>query len=78
MYHAHSVNFNCTHRKNRIDYSVLEAAGPIRPDLDDWIGKFALFILGPIHLVLSLWMLVEYFAVNWPNFVLPRYIYRIP
>lgn len=60
------------------NYSFSEAAGAIRPDVDDWFGNVLLYILGTFHLVLSLWMLVEYFVVNWSNFVLPHYIYWIP
>ncbi len=60
------------------EFSFREAAGGIRPDVDDWFEKYLLYILGAFHLVLTLWMLVEYFVINLPNFVLPRYFYWIP
>ncbi len=69
--------FICARSENKTDYSVRGAAGAIRPDTDNWFDDVVVYLLGTIHLVLSLWMLVEYFVVNWPNFVLPRYVYWI-
>jgi hypothetical protein len=40
-----------------------------------WFGDYLLYILGGIHLLFSLWMLLEYFVINWPNFSLPRIVY---
>ena len=70
-----------THRKNNAKndvYSFSNAAGAIKPDADDWFEDNVLYIFGTFHLIFSLWMLVEYFVVNKPNFVLPRLFYLIP
>ena len=39
--------------------------------MDLYFRSFLLFILGAIHLLFSLWMVIEYFVVNYPNFILP-------
>ncbi len=39
----------------------------IQPDRPDWLADF-LYAFGAIHLILSLWMVIEYYAVNWPHF----------
>ena len=46
------------------------------------IGKtaipiYVLYAYGIVHLILSLWMVLEYFVVNWPNFRLPKFYYRL-
>ena len=48
-----------------------QVAGPIKPEVDVFFRQYLLFILGAIHLIFSLWMVVEYFLVNYPNFILP-------
>ncbi len=55
-------------------YSFWSASGAIRPDVDAWFFM-ALNVFGSLHLLLSLWMLVEYFVDNYRNFVLPRLVY---
>ena len=70
-----------THREDNAEndmYSFSNASGAIKPDADDWFEDNVLYIFGTFHLILSLWMLVEYFVVNKPNFVLPRLFYWIP
>ena len=51
--------------------SWLDVAGPIKPEVYLFFRQYLLFILGPVHLIFSLWMVVEYFVVNYPNFILP-------
>jgi len=29
-------------------------------------------------MALALWMVLEYFVVNWPHFVLPKFLCKIP
>ena len=41
-----------------------------------WFGGILLYILGTFHLIFSLWMAVEYFVGNLPNFVLPSWLTR--
>jgi hypothetical protein len=48
-----------------------QVAGPIKPEVDVFFRQYLLFILGAVHLIFSLWMVVEYFVVNYPNFILP-------
>ena len=33
------------------------------------------FVLGSLYLLLAIWMILEYFIVTWPHFVLPRFLY---
>ena len=56
---------------------VSKSVSPVRPEVDDWYGVWALCVFGSIHLLLSLWMVVEHFVDNWPNFVIPRVYYWI-
>ena len=37
----------------------------------------AIYVLGGLHLLLAIWMVMEYFIVTWPHFVLPEFLYRI-
>ena len=37
----------------------------------------ALYVLGSVHLLVSTWMVTEYFMLNWNNFVLPSFISKI-
>lgn len=49
---------------------------PFRPVLKYvWFSEYLLYIFGSLHLFFSLWMLLEYFIINWPNFSLPRILY---
>lgn len=50
-------------------------AGPVTPNhIHDWYS-IALYVLGSLHLLFSIWMVTEYFLLNWRNFVLPSFIY---
>lgn len=33
------------------------------------------FVLGSLYLLLAIWMVVEYFVLMWPHFVLPKFLY---
>ena len=35
----------------------------------------ATFFLGSLYAFLSIWMLLEYFIVTWPHFILPELLY---
>lgn len=49
---------------------------PVHPALRyAWFAKYLLYGFGGLHLFFSLWMLLEYFTVNWFNFGLPRIVY---
>lgn len=41
------------------------------------VFKILLYVGGGIHLVMTLWFVLEYFVTNWPNFKLPKLYYRI-
>lgn len=34
-------------------------------------------LLGILHSFFSIWMVLEYFILNWPNFVLPEFLYKV-
>ena len=51
-----------------------DIAGPISPSSYRWFF-YVLYVLGSIHLFFSLWMVAEYFLLNWHNFVLPSFVY---
>lgn len=35
------------------------------------------FVLGTLYFLLTVWMLLEYFIVTWPHFVLPEFLYTL-
>ena len=35
------------------------------------------FLLGFVFAVLTVWMLLEYYVVTWPHFVLPKFLYTL-
>ena len=35
----------------------------------------ATFVVGSIYAILSFWMVMEYFIVTWPHFVMPKFLY---
>ena len=39
--------------------------------MQSYFRNYLLYLLGGFHLFFSLWMFVEYFVVNYPNFILP-------
>jgi inositol 1,4,5-triphosphate receptor type 1 len=47
-----------------------DAAGSFKPDVQNYFRSFLLFVLGGFHLLLALWMVAEYFVVNYPHFFL--------
>ena len=52
--------------------------GIVDLDMDVFIWYYiALYILGSVHLLFSIWMVTEYFMLNWNNFVLPSFISKI-
>lgn len=67
-------------RSSPFTFTFFNASGAIEPEfLPYWQGVFGPVKLafGSFHLFLSLWMFLEYFIVNWPNFRLPRFYYSI-
>ncbi len=34
-----------------------------------------IYVFGSLHLLLSIWMVMEYFLLNWSSFVIPSSIY---
>ena len=55
-----------------------DSIGIIDLDVDVFIWYYiALYILGSVHLLVSIWMVTEYFMLNWNNFVLPSFISKI-
>jgi len=59
---------------NYMNVTFEETIGAIQPGFQDWF-QVVLYVFGAIHLLFSLWMLMEYFLINWKNFVLPRFFY---
>ena len=57
---------------NTTNFDDLSLIEPQTPKLDKWFSDYVLYIMGGIHLFFAVWMVAEYFVVNWPNFVLPR------
>jgi hypothetical protein len=58
--------------------TFFDASGAIRPQyLPYWRDTYGVvaLVFGLFHLFLSLWMFLEYFVINWPNFKLPRLYY---
>lgn len=50
---------------------------PTIPLVELWFAFFALFILGAVHLAMTIMQVVAYFLVNWPNFYyIPEFVYR--
>lgn len=41
-----------------------------------WL-KIPLYIIGPVHLILAIWMIVEYFLINLPHFRLPEFVHTL-
>ena len=35
------------------------------------------FVLGGVFACLTVWMLLEYFLVTWPHFVMPHFLYTL-
>ncbi|XP_019849736.1 PREDICTED: inositol 1,4,5-trisphosphate receptor type 1-like isoform X1 [Amphimedon queenslandica] len=54
-----------------------EATGVHLPMVPEWFIPYMLFILGGFHLILSLWVFIEYFIINWPHFSLPSFVNKI-
>ena len=56
-----------------------EAAGAFKPDVSTYFDDYLRYILGVFHLLLTIWMIIEYFVVNYPNFILPLpgFFYKI-
>ena len=63
---------------NRSYCEVDETVVPTVPDIDNyhWFFNTVLYIGGVPHLVLSLFMVISYFLINAPNFVLPDFFYH--
>ena len=65
-------------RSPSFPYTFFNASGAIEPEyLSYWRGAYrpVKLVFGSFHLLLSIWMVLEYFVVNWPNFKLPRLYY---
>ena len=61
-------------------FTFFNSSGAIQPDfLSYWGSAYrpVLYTFGSIHLILSRWMLLEYFIINWPNFRLPSLYYNL-
>ena len=50
--------------------------GSFNQDLEEEY-VIATFVLGSLYAVLAFWLVMEYFMVTWPHFVLPRFLYTI-
>ena len=61
-------------------FNFFSASGAIQPKfLRYWQNAYrpVLYTFGSVHLFLSIWMFLEYFIVNWPNFKLPNLCYSL-
>ena len=66
-------------KENHI-FTFFNASGAIQPDfLGYWRGAYrpVLYTFGIFHLILSIWMVLEYFIITWPNFRLPSMYYSL-
>ncbi len=46
-----------------------------KPDAPFWFIPILFYILGPIHLIMTIVIVIEYFLINWPHFKLPQFFY---
>jgi inositol 1,4,5-triphosphate receptor type 1 len=65
-----------------ITYQVPNGATQIiRPDVAHamyfWFFNYLIYILGAVHLIMSIWIVLEYFIISWPHFKLPMFCYQI-
>ena len=67
----YSANDPCSATLYSSSASWPQSGGAIKPDVQSYFRNYLLYVLGGFHLFFSLWMFVEYFVVNYPNFVLP-------
>ena len=61
-------------------FTFFNASGAIQPDfLGYWRDAYrpVLYTFGTFHLILSIWMVLEYFIINWPNFRRPKVYYSL-
>ena len=51
---------------------------PTIPLVEVWFGFVVIFILGGVHLVMTVMQVIAYFLVNWPNFYyIPEFVYSL-
>ena len=69
---------HCYTQRTLLLNSTVQAANrlPTIPLVQCWFGYIALFVLGVIHLVMTLVQVISYFLVNYPNFYLPSFYYK--
>jgi inositol 1,4,5-triphosphate receptor type 1 len=46
------------------------------PETEVWFYPYLLFVLGAIHLIMTLWIVIEYFLINFPHFHLPLFFIK--
>ena len=76
---AFAIPDHLSGRENLV-FTFSNSSGAIQPVfLSYWRGTYrlVLYAFGSVHLVLSIWMALEYFVVNWPHFKLPSVFYSI-
>ena len=57
------------HRDNSTaNYTIVD-----NPTVDSWFSDYLIFILGTFHIILSIWMVSEYFVREAPNL-----LFKIP
>ena len=44
------------------------------PATAEWFNPI-LYLLGTLHLLLSIMVVIDYFLINWPHFTLPQFFY---
>ena len=68
-------------QRKALVYVFSNASGAIKPAIisywRDGAYPVVLYTFGSIHLILSIWMVLEYFIINWPNFRLPSLFYSV-
>ena len=58
-----------------LHYVIVSLLSVFRPDVPHWYIPILFYILGPIHLIMSVMVVIEYFLINFPHFKLPQFFY---
>ena len=82
--HLHTHTHSDLDAPNNTVFTFFGTVGALLPGtlpymVRNGVDVFAvlLFLGGVIHLILALWFVIEYFIINWQNFRLPRFTYRL-
>ena len=81
--HTHHTHIHTSHTAcSQLD-NIANIANYTRPATSyepkvRWMGMpFIVYVLGPVQFILALWMVLEYFLINFPHFRLPEFLQAI-